>query len=218
MTSIPSEAFTDILNELRRQPIANNKYRNKAGTGQSQTFGIVNRRCLSPDYSRQNWLRPFLYHLLLEFAEKYVTIPFNSITVNQNYAALPHRDKNNKGNSFLVAFGDYTGGELKIYEGDLSGNHNINCRPIRADFSKILHSVSPFQGERYSLVFYNFWTPRLPELPPYSVKEENGKFYFYRGQDKITAKTGLPHPLKGRKKKTELSFTREEKSVTISFM
>lgn len=196
MENPTEESFQEILAELRRRPIEMNNYRNKAGNGRSQTFGIVNRRCLAPDYSRQNWLRPKLYYHLLEFGKKYVPIPFNAITVNMNYQAAPHRDRHNVGNSYLVAFGDFQGGELEIHEGPLQGLHNIRHNPIMTNFSEILHSVKPFQGERYSLVFYNFWTPRLPpDLPPGQVKIEDGKYYFYRGEEKI-GKRGLPHPLR----------------------
>ena len=79
---IPAEAFSDILLELERQPLQENMYRDKAGAGRSQAFLIVNRRCLPPDYSRQCWLRPKLLYLLKEFADKYVTLPYNAITVN----------------------------------------------------------------------------------------------------------------------------------------
>ena len=218
MNPIPQEGFAEIIKELEQKPLAVNKYRDRAGEGKSQAFLVVNRRCLPPDYSRQCWLRPKLLFHLLEFAKQYVDISYNAITVNQNYAASPHYDKNNKGNSFLVAFGSYTGGELKIHEGDLSGNHDINCKPIKADFSKILHSVTPFEGERFSLVFYNFWTPKLPTLPPYSVRQENGKYFFYRGEEKITIKTGLPHPIRGLKRnKRDYSFVREQKDIQVTF-
>lgn len=211
---IETSAFDDLITELKRQPLQENKYRDRAGSGRSQAFGIVNRRCLPPDYSRQNWLRPYLYHLLLEFGKKYVQIPFNSITVNQNYRADKHRDKNNRGESFLVGFGSYTGGDLLIHEGDLSGNHSIWCKPIVADFSKILHSVAQFTGERYSLVFYWFENSRSVPLPPASVKRDGDKWFFYRGEEKITREKGLPHPLRGKKK---VGILKEEKIVEVGF-
>ena len=217
--AIPEEAFSEIIKELERQPLAINEYRIKAGSGRSQTFGIVNRRNLPPDYSRNNWCRPYLYHLLLEFGKQYVDLSFNSITVNQNYKAEPHRDKNNVGESYLVAFGSFSGGELEILEGDRTGVYNINRTPIKDDFSKILHSVKDFTGKRYSLVYYNFSNKRLSSLPPPSVKEESGKYYFYRGDKKITRKEGLPHNLKGRKKEKEIivGIIKENKEVVISF-
>ena len=196
---IPVTAFESIMRELEDKPLPTNEYRLIAGKGQSQTFGIVNRRCLPPDYSRLCWVRPRLYKLLLEFGKEYVPIPFNAITVNQNYKAAPHRDKNNNGSSFLVAFGDFTGGELEVLEGDLSGCHNINRNPITTDFSKVLHAVKDFIGTRYSLVYYTFQHKRWPvDVPEPSVREVDGKLLFYRGEELCK---GLPHPLKGRKVK-----------------
>ena len=206
---IPKEAFTDIYNELKRRPLMKNEYRYKAGTGITQCFGIVNKRSLPSDYSRQNWYRPYLYKLLLDFGKQYVDISFNSVQVNQNYKAEKHRDKNNVGDSFIVAFGDYTGGRLLIHEGDLSGTHNIQYNPIRGDFSKNLHSVEDFNGERFSLVYFTFAKKGvIPELPPFSIREENGQYFFYRGDVKITRKNGIPHPLRGRKVKAPVLETK----------
>lgn len=200
---IPKEAFDEIFNELKHKPLDKNEYRTLSGAGRSQAFGIVNKRSLAPDYSRQNWLRPKLYKHLLDFGAKYVDISWNSITVNQNYKADKHRDKSNIGESWLVGFGDYTGGRLLIHEGDLSGAHDIRYRPIKYDFKKHLHSVEDFDGERFSLVYYTFARKGVvPSLPPPSVREEGGIYHFYRGDEKITKKNGLPHPLRNRKKPT----------------
>jgi hypothetical protein len=219
MNEIPHSAFADIIAELERRPLQVNNYRNKAGNGQSQAFGLVNRRCLPPDYSRNNWLRPYLYKLLLDFGAKYVDISFNAITLNQNYRADKHYDKHNGGDSYLVAFGSYTGGELEIHEGDLSGSHNIWCKPIRADFSKILHSVQHFTGNRYSLVYYQLTSTRMPEnIPPPSVRKEGNKYYFFRGEEKIVK--GLPHPLRDRTREEILRTAKEKKDgsdFSVSF-
>ena len=196
---IPEEEFAAIVAEIKRSPIQTNYYRGKTGIGRSQVFGVVNRRCLPADYSRWCWRRPYLYRLLLDFAAKHVKIPFTSITVNQSYPCAPHRDKNNIGESFLVAFGSYTGGELKIHEGELEGDHTICRKPIVADFSKITHSVLPFEGERFSLVFYtNKGNHReKPILPEPSVVQDfaTGNWIFMRGSEIIDPKKGLPHPL-----------------------
>ena len=190
---IPAEAFDKIIEELRRQPLTDNHYRKLTGDGKSQAFGVVNRRCLKPDFSRQCWLRPYLYKLLLDFAEKYVEIPWTSVTVNQNYAAGKHRDRGNIGESYLVAFGDYTGGELRFWEGEREGIWDINKKPIVADFSVLEHSVEPFQGERYSLVFYVCRGDY--DLPVPSVRYLDGKWRFFRGEELCD---GLPHPLRKR--------------------
>lgn len=209
---LPPEAFDDILAELKRQPLELNKYRKKVGEGRSQSFGVVGRRCLPPDYSRQCWRRAYLYKLLLDFGAKYVKIPWNAITVNQNYQAKPHYDKHNVGQSFLVACGDYSGGELVIHEGPKAGAYNIKGEPIEDDFSKCLHEVKPFTGNRVSLVYYYYKNDQ--ELPPPSVRQENKKWVFYRGEEAI--KTGLPHPLAGRKKKID-GMTQETKDIEVVF-
>lgn len=214
---IPPEAFKEILEELERLPIPVNKYRDVAGAGRSQTLGLVNRRCLPVDWSRQCWLRPKLFFHLQEFAAKYVDVSWTSVTVNQNYKCLPHRDKGNFGNSFLVAFGDYQGGDLCIHEGDLSGVHNIRYNPIKTDFSKVLHSVKDFTGNRYSLVFYNLKATKMPTepLPKGEAVFENGQYVFKRDGKIVTAKEGLAHPLRGRKK--TVTVTKSEGDFIVSF-
>jgi hypothetical protein len=216
--SIPSEAFADILDELKARPIPVNKYRDVAGSGRSQTFGLVNRRCLPVDWSRQCWIRPKLFYHLQEFAKKYVDISWTSVTVNQNYRCLPHRDKGNYGESYLVAFGSYTGGDLQILEGDLSGSYNVWCQPFKTDFSKVLHSVQHFTGERYSLVFYKLKATKMPEepLPSGEAVFEDGKYVFKRGGKVITAKEGLSHPLRGRKKEP-MTVNRSQGEFIVSF-
>ena len=214
---IPHSEFHDILEELERRPLHENKYRNKSGDGRSQAFGLVNKRCLPVDYSRQCWIRPKLFYHLLEFAKKHVDISWNAITVNQNYQAAKHRDKGNCGVSYLVGCGSYSGGDLRIHEGDLSGCHSIWCNPIKADFSKIYHSVEPFSGNRVSLVYYTLKTTKMPEtpLPPCSVVIQDGKYLFKRGDTLITPKEGLQHPLRGRKKKVVMEKSHGEHEVSF---
>ena len=190
---IPPEAFQPILDELAHRSLAVNNYRIKTGTGRSQAFGLVNKRCLPPDYSRQCWRRPKLYKLLLDFGNQYVTdISWNAITVNEDYKANKHYDRGNDGPSFLVAFGEYEGGRLLIHEHDISGAYTIKNHPIVTDFSKHLHSVEPFTGRRISLVYYKLArTP--PNIPSPSVEWEGGAWVFKRGG---TICRGMPHPLR----------------------
>ena len=191
--------FDKIIAELEQRPLQVNRYRKQAGRGQSQTFGVVKRRCLLPDYSTLCWKRPYLYHLLLNFGNVFIKINWNSITINQNYQCSPHKDKNNSGESVLVAFGDYEGGELSIFEGEKKGVHDVKNKLFQCDFSQVLHHVLPFTGNRYSLVFY--YTPvsfskKTNEtiLPPPSVRLIDGKHVFYRGD----SSDRLPHPLSSK--------------------
>lgn len=97
-----------------------------------------------------------LYNLLCEYGKTITDIPFKSICINKNTIAEPHLDRNNKGVSCIVGLGDYSGGELVI-----KGNAdcdiqkvNIHKNPIHFDGSKILHYSLPFEGTRYSLIFF----------------------------------------------------------------
>jgi hypothetical protein len=179
-------AFEKIIAELERRPVEYNRYRKGAGAGRSQTFGIVKKRFEPQEsmygYGSQCYKRPYLYKLILDFVREYSQQipPFNSIQLNQNYACQPHRDRGNVGSSTVVAFGDYTGGELVM------GGEAIDVRNrfITADFSAIIHSVNPIlMGNRFSMVF--FTSPIAVDLPPPSVRLEDGKWFFYRGAEKV---------------------------------
>lgn len=91
-----------------------------------------------------------LYGLLCEFGKSLTTIPFNSICINYNTIAEPHVDKYNSGVSCIVGLGDYQGGELVYGETKV----NIHNNPIEFDGSKIIHYSLPFEGERYSIIYF----------------------------------------------------------------
>jgi hypothetical protein len=76
---------------------------------------------------------------------------FTSITLNYNYAAKPHRDSSHvDGLARIIALGDFTGGELHV-----EGKGALSVKNRWVDFDgRLLHSVAPFEGERYSLVFF----------------------------------------------------------------
>ena len=217
---IPASAFEELIIELGRRPISVNNYRIKSGSGRSQCFGLVNKRCLPPDLSRQCFQRPYLYHLLCEYAEKYVPIEWDGVTVNQSYHSNPHTDKGNIGLSYIVAFGDFWRGQLQIHDHpDMSGCLlDIKHKPLLFNGSLLTHSVKSFQGPRFSLVYY-----RLKRNNP-ETQHVNRKDYFTAidpdcNQWRIFRKDlegvprvilGLPHPLKGRRKIARAAVAPEE--------
>jgi len=182
-----------------------NKYRVKSGVGESQCFGIVSKRSQPPDLSRQSWLHPELHFLLMQFSEKYVKpyISFTSIQVNKNYVCIPHKDTGNTGESYIVAFGNYSGGQLCIEDAD----YNIERRGLLFDGSEHLHWTKQWSGIRYSIVFHTL-KPRFPIVRPLgtyaAVKIDNiWKIHYLddNGDPQYLWKNnGLPHPLKGRVK------------------
>jgi hypothetical protein len=213
MTEVPEDCFIEIIQELEEHPLPVNKYRDKAGEGRSAAFGFVNRRSAPVDISRLCWLRAGLYKKLLDLGTRICPFEFDGITINQNYKAAPHRDKGNVGESFLVAFGDYQGGELQILEGDLSGTYGIRHAPVLFDGSKYLHAVRPWTGARYSLVFYRLaykahptkgTTKKLSQYQP--VQDAKGKwvleFTDLDGNRTVYKRgAGLPHPIRDFKER-----------------
>jgi hypothetical protein len=180
-----------------------NKYRVKVGEGVSQCLGIVSKRSQTPDLSRQSWLHPKLHHMLMGFGEKYVRqhIDWTSIQVNCNYVCAPHKDTGNTGDSYIVAFGNFVGGEICIEDAP----YNIFLRGLIFDGSQHLHWTKDWQGVRYSVVYHTL-KPRFPmikQLSDYTaVQIDNIWKIRYLNDDGdpqyLWKNNGLPHPLKGR--------------------
>ena len=206
LAPVSEDDLVPIIKEMERLPIPMNHHRKTSGSGRTGAFGMTNKRCLPPDLSRLCWQRPYLYHLLLEFGRRCVPISWNAITINQDYAAAPHKDKGNKGLSYLVAFGEFQGGELQICDHpDLSGTYNIRNQPVLFDGANLQHAVRPFTGHRYSLVYYTLAKDPASSLEQYEpVQLPSGwvlEFTDKEGKSRILKKKdGLPHPLKGRRK------------------
>ena len=205
LPELDESAFKDLREHLSDHNIQINKYRKGVGDGRSQCFGIVRKRSLAPDLSRCSWNDPKLHYLLMKFAREHVDIPFTSIQVNDSLKCAAHKDKHNIGNSYIVAFGPYQGGELVISGKD----YNIKHRPMLFDGGKLEHSTKDFTGRRWSLVFHTQESPtRFPasrKLTDYEAVFREGQYViaWYReglSTEYLHRKNGLDHPLKGRKK------------------
>ena len=210
LAPLPEGALDDIEAHLKKRPITLNHYRQKVGDGRSQCWGLVRKRCMAPDLSRQSWLDAKLHYLLMKFAEKHVPISFTSIQVNDSFVCEPHRDINNKGLSFIVGFGDYNGGLLRLHLEPTPQDIDIRT-PHLFNGSEILHSTTPFTGKRYSLVYHTLVPPAhfplTKTLSQYEAVQHEGKWKMkYTASDGTVSyldrKHGLTHPLKGRKKTT----------------
>lgn len=165
-----SDDFQAILSELTAKPLPVNHDRAVAGKGKSQAFGVIRRWSYRPYLSRNTWMRPELWQHLLDFAAQHVTIPWDAIQVNDNYASQPHRDKGNQGISYIVGFGDYTGGELTVEDTapavgvtqaapPRGTKYDIRHRGHHFNGSELLHWTEPWEGQRYSLVFFRIEWP-----------------------------------------------------------
>ena len=157
-TEFPEEIFAPLLEAYSKYTIPVYGERFNSGKGRSQSMGILPRRNYGVGESRNNDSWPDI----LREARKLATIicpdlNYTTIMVNIDYTALPHKDKNNDGESVVVGFNDYTGGEL-VANGI---EYNIRHRPFRFRASETLHSVNPIlSGSRYSIVFFRPTFPR----------------------------------------------------------
>ena len=220
LPEVDESAFKELREHLTKHNIPINRYRKSVGDGRSQAFGMVRKRSMAPDLSRNSWCDPRLHYLLMLFARLYVNIPFTSVQVNDCLPCHPHRDIHNVGDSYIVAFGDYTGGELVFHlprtggEGEacvpLKQEHNIRHRPMLFNGREIEHSVNAFVGRRWSLVYHTIEVPKkfpmIRSLNDYDAVVRGGQYViaFYKPGEPteyLSKKNGLPHPLKNRVKK-----------------
>ena len=111
-----------------------------------------------PMPSRHTRERPNLCRLLCAFARRELPgFHFTSIQVNKDYAAELHVDKKDAGDSRIIGLGPYLGGQLWVDDGSNGGKGRVaNIKEKWLGFDGNLpHKVLPFQGRRYTLVFFS---------------------------------------------------------------
>jgi len=213
LAELDASAFQPLLDHLAKHQIQINKYRKNVGVGRSQAFGMVRKRSMSPDLSRQSWLDPRLHYLLMKFGLMYLPpgFTFTSVQVNVNYTCAVHKDKHNSGQSYIVAFGSFTGGEL-VLKNPEDKEYNIRHRPLLFNGSEIEHFTKEWVGNRYSIVYHTLIPPAkfpmIRQLSDYEAVVRDGVYviaWYRQGEPTVylSKKNGLPHPLKGRKKEKE---------------
>ena len=153
--------FTDLLEIVRKTIVrVNDSRENTSGKGRTQSYGIINRPLGGHGIGqcKNNYTNPEILDLGRMIASVLCPeINYTSFMLNQDYVALPHVDKNNIGESLVVGFGDYEGGELVV--NDVA--HNIRYQPIIMDASKHIHYVKPItSGTKYSIIFFRNKFPK----------------------------------------------------------
>ena len=93
---------------------------------------------------------PEIYEELMHLGKNVLKFDFTSIQVNHNLTCSKHKDKKNEGESLLISFGNYTGGEIMIDE----VKHNAYKNKIIFDGHLLEHYNLPHKGNKYSLVFF----------------------------------------------------------------
>jgi len=94
---------------------------------------------------------PHIYKEILRI-QNLIGIEATSIHVNHNVTCPPHFDSKNVGESVLVSFGDYTGGNIVVND----VMYDANLQPLRFNGAELLHyNTDDLIGNKYSLVFFS---------------------------------------------------------------
>ena len=99
---------------------------------------------------------PKLDELLLNFLSNHrPDFIFNSVYINKNCIANPHKDSNNIGNSIIITCGDFSHGGIFVEDSILEPKlFEIRTYSLEFNGSFYKHWTQPFKGNRYSLIFY----------------------------------------------------------------
>jgi hypothetical protein len=130
-----------------------NKRNNRRGFPKHRgtTLGLVKKRFSGKiELSAFSIKHPEIYELIQSIGKSY-NFAFTSIQLNHNVICPPHKDENNKGNSLIVSFGEYTGGSL-VVEGEDVYTYKT---PVIFNGSEKEHwNKDDLVGNKYSLVFF----------------------------------------------------------------
>jgi hypothetical protein len=157
----------ELLEELRKLTVpkiskpTSTQHSNRGnviGTiGRTMTFGFGDNR-RGWNYYSTNKQHPELFKALVAFGNAVVPKGwrYQGITVNHGVKAKKHKDKKNVGPSVIVGIGDYTGGELKVWDGNDENpvELDIKDKPAMFNGGNCFHQTMPFKGDRYTFVFY----------------------------------------------------------------
>lgn len=140
----------------------------------SDTIGLIRDRNGNTHATPPTRLYPEVVQLLVKWLNdrlprEAAAFRYTSLNLNCNYPARLHRDGNNFGPSCIKAFGDFTGGELNYWPDD---DRSCDLEELPKDKKVQLHigggpkgglvlfngnsahSVEPFEGNRYSVVYF----------------------------------------------------------------
>ena len=126
--------------------------------GRSMTFGYGYKIAAIPGPYRWNTKYPNLFEALIALGNSLVPIDweYDSITLNNNMIANKHKDSKNVGLSVIIGIGNYTGGELTVWNGENEDSklYDIHNKPLMFNGGLLYHEGTPFEGNRYTIVFY----------------------------------------------------------------
>jgi hypothetical protein len=133
--------------------------RNRANKPYCMSF-IFGRNMKDPSSSMSFWSAryPGVYAELRDLMARHdPDFGYTHITLNRNLRCKRHTDGGNAGPSYIAGFGDYRGGGLLVEPpgGGLGGKVlDLHGRFVMFNGKTQPHETMPFEGERYTLVYY----------------------------------------------------------------
>jgi len=98
---------------------------------------------------------PYLMGVAQEFRDLYFPhFQFSHLMLNKNYPVDWHFDKANVGDSYIIAVGDFEGGETELEINGEVHKKDTHNKPFCFNGSIIKHRCGEFTGERYAVVFF----------------------------------------------------------------
>ena len=105
--------------------------------------------------SKAQEVYPDLIDVMSEFRDLYFPeFEFTHLMLNKNYPVGWHKDNANVGESYIVAVGDFIGGETELKIDDAIVPIDIHNKPFCFNGSEIEHRAADFSGDRYAVVFF----------------------------------------------------------------
>jgi hypothetical protein len=152
---IDPECFFKLYNYLENINIKLQKETDRVGFGKHRCapFGFVKKREGSHiGISAYTVKYPEIWDEIKTIGRIFHPFKFTSVHLNKDVVCGRHRDKGNTGDSIIVSFGDYEGGNLYTEHGEV---YNTNCRAVKFNGREITHWTDEItNGTKYSLVFY----------------------------------------------------------------
>ena len=165
------DLYNQVLNQLKKTsirmveiPSPHRRGRNKRLLGEdyikdlnniprSTSFGYGHTRTYGFRPYKNNSTNPELYKLLIEYGKQILPddFKFSVITLNKNLKCKRHIDGANVGLSCLTTLGDFTDGGLYVQD----CLYNTKNKVIKFNGGLLPHETQSFEGDRYTLIFYN---------------------------------------------------------------
>lgn len=126
--------------------------------GRTMTLGYGIRYLQGYGEFAANKHHPELLKAIVAFGNRVVPKgwTYETITLNHNVKAKKHKDVGNAGDSVIIGIGDFTGGDIRVWDGDDKNPevYPLHDQPLMFNGALHYHQTTPFKGERYTMIFY----------------------------------------------------------------